>query len=63
MDEEHAYHTAQELMERWRIKRAAFYANIQRGNIPKGEKIGGRVLWSAERVKAYEDKAKREAEK
>lgn len=48
--------TANELMSRWRMKKTAFYENIQSGNIPDGVVIGRKKLWPVESVVEYERK-------
>jgi predicted DNA-binding transcriptional regulator AlpA len=55
--------TASELMNRWRMGRTTFYAKIQTGEVPKPEVIGGKKLWSVDRIEAIEQKARRQAER
>lgn len=62
-DDHPVYLTAAELMQRWRMGKTAFYANIQRGKVPKPEQVGGQKLWSVQRIERIEEQARREADR
>lgn|GEM_PF-2753712 len=62
-DDQPVYLTAGELMARWRMGKTAFYANIQRGKVPRPEEVGGQKLWSVQRIHEIEARARREADR